>query len=99
PTATGWYWEKSVIKNGVTVKTDNPMYNPDQIQAFGLDFIRRHKDGPFFLYYAMHLVHKPTLHTPDSAKGAKDGPALYDDNINYMDKQVGEVIAELEKLN
>ena len=44
----------------------------------------------------MHLVHKPTLHTPDSPP--KDGPERYDDNIKYMDKQVGEIIATLEKL-
>jgi arylsulfatase A len=44
----------------------------------------------------MHLVHKPTLHTPDSPP--QDGPARYDDNIKYMDKQVGEIVAELEKL-
>ena len=98
PTAGGWYWENSFIKNGETVKTDTVMYNPDQIQAFSIDFIKRHKDQPFFLYYAMHLVHTPTLHTPDSAKGAKDGPELYDDNIAYMDKQVGALVAELEKL-
>ena len=96
PTAGGWYWKDTFIKNGTTVKTDSVMYNPDQIQAFSLDFIRRHKDGPFFLYYAMHLVHKPTLHTPDSPP--KDGPERYDDNIKYMDKQVGEIVAELEKL-
>ena len=97
PTAGGWYWETSFIKNGETVKTDEKMYNPDQIQAFSLDFINRHKAGPFFLYYAMHLVHKPTLHTPDSTD-KKDGAERYDDNLGYMDKQVGGIVAELEKL-
>ncbi len=96
PTAGGWYWKDSFIKNGQTVTTPTVMYNPEQIQAFSLDFIRRHKDGPFFLYYSMHLVHKPTLHTPDSP--SKDGPERYQDNIAYMDKQVGALVAELEKL-
>ncbi|MCX7007231.1 MAG: sulfatase-like hydrolase/transferase [Kiritimatiellaeota bacterium] len=97
PTAGGWYWKDTYIKNGETVNLGKDAYNPDIIQAFSLDFIRRHKDQTFFLYYAMHLVHKPTLHTPDS-KQAKDGPERYDDNIAYMDKQVGEIVAELEKL-
>jgi arylsulfatase A len=97
PTASGWYWEKGFIKDGETARTASAMYNPDQIQAFSLDFIRRHKDGPFFLYYAMHLVHQPTLHTPDS-HDQQDGPDRYDDNIAYMDKQVGELVEELEKL-
>lgn len=96
PTAGGWYWKNSYFKNGETITTDKEMYNPDIIQAFSLDFITRHKDQPFFLYYAMHLVHKPTLHTPDSPP--KDGPERYDDNIRYMDKQVGALMAELEKL-
>ena len=95
PTAGGWYWETSVIKNGETIKTNEKMYNPDQIHAFSLDYINRHKDGPFYLYYAMHLVHAPILHTPDSKQEKGD---FYDDNIAYMDKQVGSVVAALEKL-
>lgn len=96
PTAGGWYWKNSYEKNGEQIKTDMEVYNPDVIQKFSIDFMTRHKSEPFFLYYAMHLVHKPTLHTPDSAP--KDGPERYDDNIKYMDKQVGEIVAELEKL-
>ena len=98
PTAGGWYWKDTYEKNGAQIKADPEAYNPDIIQKFSIDFITRHKDQPFYLYYAMHLVHKPTLHTPDSSPGARDGPACYDDNINYMDKQVGELVAAVEKL-
>lgn len=99
PTAGGWYWKNSYLKNGQTITTAKDEYNPDIIQAFSLDFIRRHQDKPFFLYYAMHLVHKPILHTPDSPPGAKpETDERYNDNLAYMDKQVGEVIAELDKL-
>ena len=45
----------------------------------------------------MHLVHKPTLRTPDTSEGTKEIDKLYDDNIRYMDKQVGALVAELEK--
>ena len=98
PTAGGWYWKDSYIKNGKEITTPKEDYNPDIIQQFSLDFIRRHAKGdqPFFLYYAMHLVHKPTLHTP--ASPPQDGPERYQDNIAYMDKQVGEIVAELDKL-
>ena len=96
PTAGGWYWKDSYIRNGETITGSH--YNPDVIQAFSMDFIKRHAKGdkPFFLYYAMHLVHKPTLHTPDSPP--QDGAERYQDNIAYMDKLVGEIVAELEKL-
>ena len=46
----------------------------------------------------MHLVHKPTLRTPDTEPGTKNIDKLYDDNIRYMDKQLGELVEELEKL-
>lgn len=98
PTAGGWYWKDTYIKNGETINAGKDAYNPDIIQAFSLDFIRRHKEHPFFLYYSMHLVHKPTLHTPDSPAGAQDGAERYGDNLTYMDKQVGALVAELEKL-
>jgi arylsulfatase A len=98
PTAGGWYWKDSYIKDGENVTGSKDTYNPDVIQAFSLDFIRRHKDQPFFLYYPMHLVHAPILKTPDSKGEEKRGADFYDDNIAYMDKQVGEVTAELEKL-
>jgi len=97
PTASGWFWKDSYEKNGQQVSAPGS-YNPDIIQAFSLDFIRRHKDGPFFLYYPMHLVHGPILRTPDSKADATKGADFYDDNIAYMDKQVGELVAELEKL-
>jgi arylsulfatase A len=101
PTAGGWYWKTSYEKNGQQITTPQEHYNPDIIQAFSLDFIRRHKAGPFFLYYPMHLVHGPILRTPDSkpeGKGGKKASDFYDDNIAYMDKQVGEIVAEVEKL-
>ncbi|MFM8469041.1 MAG: sulfatase-like hydrolase/transferase [Limisphaerales bacterium] len=96
PTAGGWYWKTSYEKNGQQVTTPQEHYNPDIIHDFSLDFIRRHKDRPFFLYYAMHLVHAPILKTPDTGK--LPGADLYEDNIRYMDKQVGEIVAELDKL-
>ena len=97
-TASGWYWETKFNKNGQVLNAPEGTYGPDLIQDFTFDFIRRHKDKPFFFYYAMHLVHKPTLRTPDTAEGTKGVDNLYDDNIRYMDKQVGALVAELEKL-
>ena len=94
PTAGGWFWKDTYEKNGEQINAGKDAYNPDIIQAFSIDFIRRHKDQPFFLYYPMHLVHGPILRTPDTQPGSD----LYKDNIAYMDKQVGAIVAELEKL-
>jgi arylsulfatase A len=97
-TASGWYWKKNYLKNGQTVNTDKEVYCPDIVHDFAIDFINRHKDQPFFVYYATHLVHLPMERTPDSKPGTTDEKALYADNLAYMDKQVGLVVAELERL-
>jgi arylsulfatase A len=96
-TASGWYWQTHYNKNGKDLDLPAGAYGPDVIQDFTFDFIRRHKDAPFFFYYAMHLVHRPTQRTPDSSASTKDVNVFYDDNIKYMDKQVGALVDELEK--
>ncbi len=103
-TAGGWYWQKSYTKNGQLVETPEEVYCPDVYHNFAMDFVRRHgpkgpaAGKPFYLYYASHLVHGPIVRTPDSKPGQADPVALYDDNVIYLDKQVGLVVAELDKL-
>jgi arylsulfatase A len=97
PTAGGWYWVKSYTKNGQAVTLDQEVYDPDVMHEFAVDFLTRHKDRPFFLYYPMHLVHGPILRTPDSK--ADDKAAFYADNVAYMDKLVGKLVAELDRMN
>ena len=96
PTAGGWYWQTKFLKNGAEVSVPAGTYAGDVVHDFALDFVRRNKEQPFFFYYSMHHVHGPIQPTSDTAKeGSRD---LYEENIRYMDKQVGAVIAELEKL-
>ncbi len=79
-------------------------YLPDLLHTNAIDFINEHKDKPFFLYYSMSHVHGQHLPTPDSAPPdmGKDATArynqIYTDNITYMDKLVGKLIAELDRL-
>jgi hypothetical protein len=84
PSAAGWYWRRTVIRNGETVPLGKGEYCPDVVHEFAVDFVRRHHDRPFFLYYASHLVHLPMEHTPDSKPGTTDKHALYADNIAYL---------------
>jgi arylsulfatase A len=103
-TAGGWYWQKSYTKNGKLVETPEEVYCPDVYHDFTLDFLRRHAPKgsasakPFYLYYASHLVHGPIVRTPDSKPGETDRVAFYNDNVAYLDKQVGSLAAELDKL-
>lgn len=96
PTGGGWYWKNSYTKNGKVVETDEEVYQPDVCLEFALDFFKRHHDQPFYFYYPTHLVHGPILCTPDSkAEGEAD---YYEDNVAYLDKQVGQLVAGLERL-
>ena len=79
-------------------------YMPDLMQKSALDFINANQSKPFFLYYSLSFVHSQILPTPDSAPPAPGTDAaaryvqLYNDNITYMDKLVGKLLAELERL-
>ena len=97
-TAGGWYWKSNYIKNGRSVKTDKEVYCPDVCRDFAKDFFRRHKDEAFYFYYPTHLVHGPIVRTPDTKPGVTNRETLYNDNVAYLDKQIGQLVAELDKL-
>lgn len=95
---TDRYWNPSIWKDGKLMPGTEGKYGPDLLCDFVVDFIRRHKDGPFFLYYPMVLVHNPFEATPDSADRKAKGNKTLPDMIAYMDKIVGRVVGTLDEL-
>lgn len=81
--------------NGDDKKLADGEYMPDMCHDRVVKFVRQHRDEPFFVYYPMSHVHGELMPTPDSAAGSTD---LMADNIAYMDKLVGQLIAELDTL-
>jgi len=91
--------------NGVAKEYPPGSYGPKLINDFALDFITRHKEAPFFLYYPMILAHAPYQPTPDSpgwdpsAKGeGKQQTRNFADMVSYLDKMVGRLDAKLDEL-
>jgi arylsulfatase A len=84
-------------ENGVWKKLQAGEYLPDIMNGFISNFLERHHDTPFFLYYPMVHIHAPIVATPDSNDAAPKGQ-YYADNIEYMDKLVGSLVAELDRL-
>jgi arylsulfatase A len=86
------------------LKLANDEYMPDIMEKNAFEFLNKNKDKPFFLYYSLSHVHAQILPTPDSkpmpeeADAAKRMAITYTDNINYMDKLVGNLVAKLERL-
>jgi len=81
-------------------------YGPTLINDFALDFVTRHKEKPFFLYYPMILTHDPFQPTPDSPDW---DPAAQGEDVNidtkhfadmtaYMDVMIGRLDAKLAEL-
>jgi arylsulfatase A len=97
---SGCYWreqKKFYTKNGTRQNLAPSQYLPDLMHNFAVDFMTRHKKQPFFLYYSMSHVHGPIVRTPDSRPGAT-ARELYADNVAYMDKLVGRLVDELDRL-
>jgi arylsulfatase A len=97
---SGVYWNtqdkgKTYFVNGETRKLQDNEYMPDVMHKHVVDFITLHREDPFYLYYSMSHVHTEILPTPDSSPDTKD---FYADNITYMDKLIGKLVAELERL-
>ena len=97
---SGQYWQTRggfYFVNGQPRKLGAGEYIPDLMHNFAVSFLEKHKDQPFYLYYPMDHIHGPILRTPDSKAGAT-ADELYADNIAYMDKLVGKLMAELDRL-
>lgn len=92
------YWNAFLQTNGKREIHTN-RFGPDVVHEFALDFIRRHKDKPFLLYYPMILCHSPYPTTPlNRAKPPKGMKPTYADLITYVDQQVGTIVDEVDKL-
>ncbi len=97
---SGIYWNsqakgKNYVVNTQSVPLRDKEYLPDVMHRHVVDFMTRNREKPFYLYYSLSHIHGEILPTPDSAPDSKD---LYADNIAYMDKLVGQLVAELDRL-
>jgi len=88
-------------------KTDYPagQYLADFLTDKAVDFIRRHKDGPFFLYLPHFGVHSPHEAKPELIERFRAKPAegghknpTYAAMIASVDESVGRIMALLDEL-
>lgn len=98
------YRNPRLIRNGQVNNYTHNEYGPDLMNEYAIDFITRHKDKPFFLYYPMVLTHDPFQPVPggrnyDSAKVKGSDTSYFRDMVQYMDKMVGQLIAKIDALN
>lgn len=91
------YVSPTLLTNGKT-EDFRGQYGPDLQQAFAKNFISRHQEKPFFLYYPVTLPHYPFQPTPDSPDWDPDREPWFNDTryfgdmVTYLDKLVGELV-------
>jgi arylsulfatase A-like enzyme len=93
---TARYWHPSLVEDGKYLTTGPDDYGPDLLNAFAIDFIRKHKDRPFCLYYPMLLTHGPHEETPDPNQPGKRRPAGYQSNVEYLDYLMGQLVDAID---
>lgn len=106
------YWHPAIVRNNKPVRTTANDYGPDIFTEFVLDFAKRHKAGPFCIYYPMCLPHgsydfdarrSGYLPTPKTdAKGSRisgrRAGSLWS-NVEYIDVLIGRIVRGLEALD
>jgi arylsulfatase A len=97
------YWNPVVIRNGQREILQG-RYGPDVFQEAAFDFLRRHRERPFLLYYPMVLTHgqtfsHPAIPTPDNRNADRPTKEIYGEMVSYADKLVGQLAAELDRLD
>jgi len=77
------------------------VYSNDLFSDFAVDFVRRHRDGPFFLYLPYTIPHN-RMEVPDLGIYAKEtwseDVKIYAAMVTRLDGYVGRLLAELDQL-
>jgi arylsulfatase A-like enzyme len=95
------YWTDHLFRNGQRIAKATNVYSHDLCAAEALDFIRREKEKPFFLYAAFQIPHGYLDPPNDEPYGKEDWPSLNKKlaaMITRLDKTVGEMMALLDEL-
>ena len=98
PPSHARYWDGYLVTNRERKVHE---FGPTAVCDFVLDFITRHKDGPFLVYYPMMLAHGPHTSTPlnkDTLDGKSEKGAAYRGQVAYIDHCIGRLIAKLDEL-
>jgi arylsulfatase A len=96
------YWGKPAVVANEELYESEEDFGPDMVSEYVVNFIKKKKEKPFFLYYPMILPHSPFAPTPLSKDGDKSGKKTselkyFPDMVHYVDVLVGRVVKALEE--
>lgn len=96
------YFKYRLDVAGKSVAVDDE-YLTDDLSRRAIEFVRRHQKRPFFLHLAHYAPHRP-LEAPDElvcyyrSKGLDESAATIYAMIEVMDRGIGELLQELDRL-
>lgn len=102
---TSRYANPTMRQNGKVLQQElHGGYGPAANVEFLIDFMRRHKEQPFLVYYTALLPHYPWEPTPNSDEPLQPANGVGDkrymkDMVEYLDSQVGQIVTALDELN
>ena len=91
------YWNAYVIQDGKRIDTTG-RFGPDIFTDYAIDFMRRHRDEPFLVYYSAILSHIPVTTTPMSPDEEASPREKFAAMIRYADHLVGRMTQALDEL-
>ncbi len=97
------YFRYMFDEQGKRSEVSDP-YLTDNLSARAVAFVRRHRDHPFFLHLAHYAPHRPLEAPADAvaayrARGFDKNTATIYAMIEIMDRGIGELLAELDRLD
>ncbi len=96
----GESYQTWILRGREPVRTEK--YLTEEFSREAVEFVQRHKDGPFFLFLAYNAPHSPMqapkeeiakfAHVPDEKR------RIYSAMVTVVDRGVGQVLDQLDKL-
>jgi arylsulfatase A len=113
--SVSWYWHPGLLVDGTGMKTTPDDFGPQIESEKILDFMTRHKDKPFFVYWPSNLPHmahrggtpiNSNWYYPDVPVCDEDGrqtgektPGSLESNMKFLDDKLALMIRHLEELD
>ncbi len=96
------YWNPVIQRNGALQEGLKDRYGPDVVCDFIVDFIQRHREERFLVYYPMILTHGPFVPTPMDSPGEQERDfgdrANFISMVAYADFLVSRIVKALDDL-
>ncbi len=94
------YWDPAVMLNKRQVPTKPEDFGPDIFANYVCDFIKKHRQQPFLIYYSMVMIHKHDKTLPGvpdfRVPGQQTSAGSVKFNVEYVDHLVGRINQALD---